>query len=111
MAPSKKRKVDVADVCETREPVNISSLKDLASRKASGVVCWPGWDVSIRTLLQAYLGRVGSDDKLPVTWREGSSIAELGFATRRYAGEGPGVAGSSLFCLPRVLRGCGRHGL
>ena len=50
MAPSKKRKVDVADVCETREPVNISCLKDLASRKASGTVCWPGWDVSIRTL-------------------------------------------------------------
>ena len=111
MAPSKKRKVDVADVCETREPVNISSLKDLASRKASGTVCWPGWDVSIRTLLQAYLGRVGPDGMLPVTWREGGSLGDFGFATRRYAGGGLGVAGRSLFCLPRVLRGCGRHGL
>ena len=111
MAFAKKRRVDVTDVCETRELVNISSLRDLASRKASGTVCWPGWDVSIRTMLQAYLVRVGPDGMLPVTWREGSSISDLGFATRRYAGGGLGVAGRSLFCLPRVLRGCGRHGL
>ena len=88
MASAKKRKVAVPDVCETREPVNISCLKDLASRKASGVVCWPGWDVSIRTLLQAYLGRVGPDGMLPVTWREGGSLCDFGFATRRYAGGG-----------------------
>ena len=62
-------------------------------------------------MLQAYLVRVGPDGMLPVTWREGSSISDLGFATRRYAGGGLGVAGRSLFCLPRVLRGCGRHGL
>ena len=106
---NKRRKTAVT--FETREPVNAECLKDLASRKASGTVCWPGWDVSIRTVLQAYLGHVSHDGMLPVTWREGGSLADFGFATRRYAGGGPGVAGRSLFCLPRVLRGCGRYGL
>ena len=70
-----KRKVAI---CETREPVNTACLKDLASRKASGTVCWPGWDVSIRTVLQAYLGHVGPNGMLPVTWREGGSLAVRG---------------------------------
>jgi hypothetical protein len=96
---------------ETREPVNVDRLRDLASRRASGNVCWPGWDVSIRTVIQAYLGHLGADGMLQVTWREGGSLTDFGFATRRYAGGGEGVAGRSLFCLPRVLRGCGRHGL
>ena len=95
----------------TREPVNVKALRDVASRKAAGTVCWPGWDVSIRTVLKAYLGHIGPDGMLPVTWREGGSLVDFGFVTRRYAGGGPGVTGRSLFCLPRVLRGCGRYGL
>ena len=36
---------------------------------------------------------------------------ELGFQTRRFSGDGTGVAGRGLFCLPRLLRACGRQGL
>jgi hypothetical protein len=102
-------KKNKAAAVHTREAVNVKGLSDLASRRASGRVCWPGWDVSIRTVLQAYLGRV-EDGFLPVTWHEGGA-EDFGFATRRYSGEGRGVAGRSLFCLPRALRACGRHGL
>ena len=99
-----------AVVLHTREPVNVASLTDIASRRASRRVCWPGWDVSIRTVIQAYLSRV-DNGFLPVTWHEWGGTEDVGFKTRRYSGEGPGVVGRSLFCLPRALRGCGRHGL
>ena len=39
----------------TRELVNVAALKDLASRSAAGVVCWPGSDVEIRRILCDYL--------------------------------------------------------
>ena len=94
----------------TREPINTARLRDLASRKAAGVVCWPGWDVPIRTVLLAYVGHA-ADGLLPVAWKEGGSLDEFGFVTRRYSGDGTGVSGRSLFCLPRALRSCGRSGL
>ena len=93
-----------AVVVHTREPVDVASLTDLASRRASGRVCWLGWDVSIRTVVQAYLSRV-DNECLPVTWHEWGGMEDVGFNTRRYSGEGPGVSGRSLFCLPRALMG------
>ena len=102
-------KKNKATAMYTREAVNVRGLTELASRRASGRVCWPGWDVSIRTVIQAYLLRV-EEGFLPVTWHEGGA-EEFGFATRRYSGEGRGVAGRSMFCLPRALRACGRCGL
>ena len=92
----------------TREPVNVEALQDLASRKAAGVISWPGWQVSIRTVLQAYLACV-EDGYVEVAWSE--HVDDFGFETRRYSGKGEGVAGRSRFCLPGLLRSCGRHGV
>ena len=94
----------------TREPLNVDALRDLASRKAAGVTTWPVWQVSIRTVLQAYLACV-EDGHLEVAWSEWAHADEFGFETRRYSGKGEGVAGRSLFCLPGLLRACGRQGL
>ena len=94
----------------TREPLNVDALRDLASRKAAGVTSWPGWQVSIRTVLQAYLACV-EDGHLDVAWTEWAHADQFGFETRRYSGKGEGVAGRSLFCLPGLLRACGRQGL
>ena len=79
----------------TREPLNVDALRDLASRKAAGVTTWPGWQVRIRTVLQAYLACV-EDGHLEVAWSELSHADDFGFEARRYSGKGEGVAGRSL---------------
>ena len=88
----------------TREPLNVDALRDLASRKAAGVTSWPGWQVSIRTVLQAYLACV-EDGHLDVAWTEWAHADQFGFGTRRYSGKGEGVAGRSLFLLAWTLEG------
>jgi hypothetical protein len=110
---SGKRKVsgNVARTTHTNEPVNVKALSSLACRVASGKVCWPGSEVTIRRLLHSFLAQVDSKGFLPVTWYEGPSLDTHGFATRRFSGVGEGVKEKSLFCLPRLLRSVGRSGL
>ena len=67
----------------TREPLNVDALRDLASRKAAGVTTWPGWQVSIRTVLQAYLACV-EDGHLEVAWSEWGN--QTVFGQRRRSG-------------------------
>ena len=70
---------------QTREPVNERALVNLASRKAAGSVCWPGWEVGMRTVIHAFLACVQSG-QLQVTWSEGRMTEEVGFKTRRFFG-------------------------
>ena len=102
----KGKKVEVT----SREPVNIAGLLGLARLKSAGRCKWPGSEVTIRTVLLAYVDRVGSDGWLKTSWFE-SGLAGVSFKTRRYSCEGPGVEGKSLFCLPKLLRDSGRQGL
>ena len=88
----------------TREPLNVDALRDLASRKAAGVTSWPGWQVSIRTVLQAYLACV-EDGHLDVAWTEWARADQFGFETGRYSGKGEGVLGRSLFLFAWALKG------
>ncbi len=69
---SGKRKLlpDLAHTTHTNEPVNLEALSSLACRVASGKVCWPGSDITIRRLLHSFLAQVDSKGFLPVTWYE-----------------------------------------
>jgi hypothetical protein len=101
----------------TREPVDVDSLKDLASRKAAGETCWPGHDVTIRRLLLDYVA-CAKGGVLTVGWAESK---EAPFPGRRYCGHVEGIpalekltnaaAGRSLFVLPKLLKAAGRAGL
>jgi hypothetical protein len=110
---SGKRKLprSFARTASTNEPVNVKALSSLARRVASGRVCWPGSEVTIRSLLHALLAQVDDRGFVQVSWHEGPSLDTHGFATRRFSGGGAGVQGKSLFCLPRVLRSVARCGL
>ena len=98
MTNSKKQRIAVAT---SREPVNVKSLETLACLSGAERCCWPGWDVSIRTVIQALLSGVQDDGCLGVSWHEGG-IQGLGFNTRRYSGGGQGVSGRSLFVCPEL---------
>ena len=79
----------------------------LARLKSAGRCKWPGSEVTIRTVLLAYVDRVGPDGWMKTSWLE-TGIPGVGFKTRRYMCEGPGGEGKSLFCLPKLLRDSGR---
>ena len=95
MAP-RKRTRSQGPVQETREPINVARLRDLASRVAAGRVCWPGSSVDLRTVLMSFLARA-DDGFLTPRWNECDSP----FPTRRFSQ-------GTLFNLPRVLRSAGR---
>ena len=86
----------------SREPVNIDGLLGLARLKSAGRCKWPGSEVTIRTILLAYIDRVGCDGWMKTSWLE-SGIPGIDFKTRRYSCEGPGGEGKSLYCLPKLL--------
>ena len=86
----------------TNEPINTGALRDLASRRASGVVCWDGSNVPIRRIILDYLA-AAKDGYLHPTWEEAS--VSHGAPTRVFA------KGFSLFQLPKALRAIGRSGL
>ena len=89
-----------------REPINVANLRDLAMRKMSGLVCWPGWNVSIRSVVQSYLAReVGG--YITTKWFECATP----FPTRQFSGGDMGSDGRSLFALPRIIRSIGRASL
>ena len=102
----KTKKIEIT----SREPVNVEGLLTLAKLKSAGRCMWPGSEVTVRTVLLAYVDRVGADGWVKTSWFE-SGLAGVEFKTRRYSCEGPGVEGKSLFCLPKLLRDSGRQGL
>ena len=103
MVTKTKKRIPVGSL---REPINVANLKELAQRKMAGRVCWPGWSVSIREVVQSYIARE-VDGYITTKWFESNTP----FPTRQYSGGNDGSDGRSLFTLPRLLKSIGRAGL
>ena len=124
----------------TREPLNTTFLRDIASRRAADFVSLSGCNITLRECIYYLLccidktheSNVGS---VVVCWRETSTAKEFGINTRRYSGcsnflsadidsrqlekmrrlveEGVPkcFVGRSLFGMPKILRHIARTGL
>ena len=105
-APQSKRPPGANDapltICaRTWEPVNITAMEALASRRAAGFLQMPGCAVSLREAIFYFLQCCVEHERdanghdvgaLPVVWRESRCETEMGCKTRRYSGFAPFLA-------------------
>ena len=122
----KRKRKEETEVESLNEHVNVLALKELASRKASGI--WkPYGGATLRTILFDFITQI-KHNHIQTVWREEDRMTSLGLKGRRYSGyhaqdqiehceniKKLGVneksIGRSMFSLPGWLRDIGRFDL